>query len=512
MKKILLTLFILFIGIKSYAATVWINDARAQFQTNSLVILGVNIRTFNAKDLNKNGIIEEKLGEERGNFLNAIDRLDELAMQGVNTIHLLPITPVGKLKAVGTAGSLYALNSFNEINPQLKSKKSKLSVKEQAIRFIDEAHRRKIRVIVDLPAYASYDYYLKNNLLFETNDSKASIIPKDYTAVRLLNAGKQGRINLDLLDQYKAFVDMMLEIGVDGIVANDAYIKPADFWSDLIKYTKAKSPQFLFVAQATDREVPLNNNKKLPFTPYNELLQAGFDGYFAGYYRFSDWTTANELYEHVKFNQKLFSKYTLIKSDIGSFATRDVVSPILTNGTPYSIMVAWLNATLPVNSYFIDGFQSGDDYMYPWENKRAQKSFTDDNFYFAQRGKMDIFNFSRKPGASNGDVLQNFILANKFKYMMNQIMPNASFVPLATNSSNVFAYARTTKNNSVIVIGNMDFANMQNVKITIPHLNDKVSLVPVKIADIPVIQRNRINTILAPGEVQVLLAKDFSIK
>ena len=118
MKNLLLSLLILFLGIQANAATVWINDARAQFQTNSLVILGINIRTFNAKDLNKNGIIEPKSEEEKGSFLNAIDRLDELAMQGVNTVHLLPITPVGKIKALGTAGSLFALNSFDEVNPQ----------------------------------------------------------------------------------------------------------------------------------------------------------------------------------------------------------------------------------------------------------------------------------------------------------------------------------------------------------------------------------------------------------
>ena len=510
MKKILLTLFILCLSLKSYAATVWINDARAQYQTNSLVILGVNMRTFNAKDYNKNGIIEERKGEEKGNFLNAIDRLDELAMQGVNTIHLFPITPVGKLKAKGTAASLYALNSFNEINPQLASQKSKLSVKEQAIRFIDEAHRRKIRVLVDLPAYASYDYYLKYHSLFETNPAQAALVPYDYTDVRILKAGKEGRINLDLLDKYKSFVDMAIEIGADGIVANDAFTKPADFWSDLIKYTRAISPQFLFIAQSTDKDLPIHEACQV--THYSKLLDAGFDGYFGGYNRFSEWTTANDLHEHVKFNQKLFSKYNLIKSGLGTFATRDNVSPILTNGTPYSIMLAWLNATLPLNSYFVDGFQFGDDYMYPLENKKAKKSFTDDNFYFIQRGKMDIFNFSRKPEGSNGDVLQNFILANKFKYMMNQIMPNAEFIPLATNSANAFAYARTTKNNSVIVIGNMDFSNMQNVKVSIPHLNDKVAIVPIKIADIPVVKRNRINTILAPGEIQVLLVKDFSIK
>ncbi|MBR2525044.1 hypothetical protein IKE67_01120, partial [bacterium] len=256
MKKIFLTILLLFIGLKSYSATVWINDTRSQFQTNSLVILGINIRTFNAKDLNKNGIIELKQGEERGNFLNAIDRLDELAMQGVNTVHLLPITPVGKIKAVGTAGSLYALNAFDELNSQLASKKSKLSVKEQAIRFVDEAHRRKIRVIVDLPAFASYDYYLKYNLLFLTDGAGAPVVPADYTDLRALFTGKNGRINLDLLDEYKKFVDMMLEIGADGIVADNAATKPSDFWSELIAYTRAKSPQFLFLAQATDKDIP----------------------------------------------------------------------------------------------------------------------------------------------------------------------------------------------------------------------------------------------------------------
>ena len=511
MKKILLITILMIFGLKSYAATVWINDARAQFQTNSLVILGVNIRTFNAKDYNKNGIIEEKLDEERGNFINAIDRLDEIALQGVNTIHLLPVTPVGKLKAQGTAGSLYALNGFDEINQQLKSKRSKLSAKEQARRFIDEAHRRKIRVIVDLPAYASYDFYLKNTSLFLTDRRKAPIALEDKNDIRVLNSGSESRINIDLLNEYKKFVNLMTELGADGIVASDAYTKPAAFWKDLIDYARALNPQFLFLAEATDMdEKPIW--KEIPFTTYDKLLNAGFDGYYGGYSRLSDWQVANQLYEQVIFNQKLFSKYKLIKSCIGSFATYKSVSPMLINGAPYANMIAWLNATLPVNAYYVDGIQSGDDYMYPWENKKAVKTYTDDNFYFAQRGKIDIYNFSRKPGASNGEVLQNFVLANKFKYMMNQLMPDANFVPLQTNSVNVFAFARSNKKNSVIVIGNMDFSNMQNVKVSVPHLNEKVSVIPIKIADIPIVHRNRINTILAPGEVHVLLTKDFSIK
>ena len=41
--------------------------------------------------------------EESGNFINAIDELDNLTKMGINTIHVLPITPVGKIKAFGTA-------------------------------------------------------------------------------------------------------------------------------------------------------------------------------------------------------------------------------------------------------------------------------------------------------------------------------------------------------------------------------------------------------------------------
>ena len=510
MKKIFLVLAILLIGIKAHTATVWVNDARLLFQNNASIIMAINIRTFNAKDVNKNGIIENKYGEERGNFINAIYRLDQLALQGVNTIELLPITSVGKIKALGTAGSLYALNSFTEINPQLASDKSKLSPKQQAIRFIDEAHKRKLRVIVDLPSCASYDYYLNNQVLFLKKENLSPVIPGDWTDIRVLDAGNNNYLNNNLLQKYKQFIDLMYEIGADGIVASNASMKPYKFWQELIDYTREKSPQFLFIAQATDKDIPMPD--KIPFTPYDKLLEAGFDGYFAGYYRFPDWRTAQDLYNHVKFNTELFSKYKQIKSSIGSFSTVDSVSPVLINGSQYPIMISWLNATLPVNSYFVDGFQSGDDYSYPWENKRAVKSYTDDDFYFIHKGKIDLFNFSRKPGGNDGNIMQNFVLANKFKYILNTTISNPNFVPLASNIDDVFSFARADKTNSVVVIGNMDFQNMQNVKVTVPHLTDKVSIVPIKIDEIPIIEKGRINTILAPGEIQVMLLKDFSIK
>lgn len=61
------------------------NDLRTLFLTNKANICGINLRTFNAKDTNGNEIIDEN--EESGNFINAIDRLDEI--KGLESIRFM---------------------------------------------------------------------------------------------------------------------------------------------------------------------------------------------------------------------------------------------------------------------------------------------------------------------------------------------------------------------------------------------------------------------------------------
>ena len=132
-KKFLVLLIFIFSGNICFAEIG--NDMRTMFINNQAIICGINLRTFNAKDTNDNGIIDNN--EESGNFLNSIERLDEIKALGINTLHLLPITPTGKLKALGTAGSLYAISDFTEIIEQLVDKFSDLTPKEQAKKFIE---------------------------------------------------------------------------------------------------------------------------------------------------------------------------------------------------------------------------------------------------------------------------------------------------------------------------------------------------------------------------------------
>jgi len=484
------------------------NDLRTLFLNNQSNILGINIRTFNAKDLNGNEIIDAN--EESGNFLNAIERLDEIKGLGINTIHLLPITPVGKLKALGTAGSLYAIADFESINEQLIDKNSALSPKEQVKKFINECHKRGIRVIADLPSCGSYDLFLKRPELFIKNDKNVSIVPTDWTDVRLLNTGNNDKLNQDVLDVHKKFIDMVINLGFDGIRADVATIKPSGFWEEIIKYAREKDKEFMFLAEASDswREPP---SKYAEFTPYDELLNAGFDGYYGSFFNLKEWN-ANELIEHIKFNNKLLKSYNEPKSVIMSFATHDEISPVIVHGKEFSVMIAWLEAILPYNPYAIDGFPYGDEYIYPWANNKAEYTQTDDDTYFVHRGKPDIFNFSRalKGGKKgiNKTVLTNFKDAYKFRAENIDLVTNGDFTQLKTKDNKIFAIMITQKGKNpvrIIALGNLDFKNTkENVTIKIPKLKKTSELDFVHGDGSLKIHRNRLHTSLTPGEIEVV--------
>ena len=511
-KRFLAILGVICLTVPSvFASDVWVNDLRSLFLSDSAVIYEINMRTFGAQDINKDGIIDKSDGEESGNFLNAISRLDELMASGVNTIHVMPVMAIGKTKALGAAGSLYSAASFSELNPQLKSDKTALSLEEQAVKFINEAHKRNIRVMIDLPACGAYDLYLKRPELFVKDSSGQPIIPSDWTDVRLLDAGDENNINQDVYNLYKGFVDYVMQLGVDGIRADVASTKPANFWKELISYSRKRDPQFMWLAEASDSWTEPVSPKSV-FTPYDKLLEAGFDGFYASYFNMKDWRNASELMNHIKFTNSLKTKYGQPKAVIGSFTTHDELSPVLINGQPYSNMILWLNSTLPVNSYYVDGFDTGDNYIYLWGNKKARITYTDDEYYFVHRGKIDIFNFSRRPGGKNINFKRDFAIANGFKHFIAPIIANGRFVELKSNNSSVFAYGLSYNKTTVLVFGNMSFRTNNEAVIKVPHYNDSFLTIPVEMDTAPVSKKDKFNVNLMPGEIQVLLVNEFELK
>ncbi len=521
MKKLLIKLSLLsafaFASAPSYAYMnngVWINDMKSLFARNQAIIMAINIRTFNANDKDKNDIVEIEKGETPGYFTNAIKRLDELQKMNINTVHLLPITPVGKVKATGTAGSLYAISSFTQLNPQLDDPSNNLTVSQEAKKFIDECHKRNIRVIVDLPSCGSYDMYLARPNLFAKGKDGQPVVPADWTDVRLFKVhNEDGSLNDELFVEYRKYVDMMQKLGVDGIRADVATSKPFEFWQKLISYAKGKDKQFLFLAEASESwNEPVAEGA--PFTPYYKLLEAGFDGWYGSFMNFKDWKTSDKfekeigLVESVK---KEFAAKNQPKSVIGSFATHDELSPIITGGMPFSEMIIWLQATLPINSYFVDGFQTGDSYQYQYANQKADKTYTDDDYYYVHKGKFDIFNYSRKPGMKNDDLVQDFTLANKFKLMSTEILNKGQIKFLKTSNENVFAYELKYNASSILVILNKDLVYPSSVEVPLKgFVPDKYMVIPFKIDSEPKFKKGKVSIDLKPGEISVILMSKHS--
>ena len=500
--------FLLFFSTQAaFAQSGWVNDAKNLFTTNRMVIYALNVRSFNAEDTNGNDIVEPEIGEVSGNFINAAKRLDEIARLGFNTVYLMPITKTGKLKALGTAGSLYAMDSFDALSPLLHDKTDERNVFEQAKFFVSEAHKKGLRVILDMPSCGSYDMSLEKPDLFLRNKNGEAIIPADWTDVRLFKVYDGNELNRELVESYKKFINMALELEVDGIRADVAAIKPPEFWKEIIDYTRLRSPQFLFLAEA---ETSWGNPVKgQPYTSVEKLLEAGFDGYFGDYSTFSELTKARDFVKKIKTDEKIAKKFEGkgygSKAVMASFATHDQQSPMLHGNSNYWETVLWLSLTMPLNTYFLDGFQTGDNYIYKYENKPAEKSYTDDDVYFLHSGKFDIFNLSRKPGGNRGDLYEIFKNAMKFKVWSKDILQNGKMTILKTNQRNVFGYSRDFGNDSIIVVGNLDSKNSHAAIAQVKGLNKKSFFSPIKINNNPTIKRGKLSTDLNPSEVQVYM-------
>ena len=504
MKKTIITLLLLFgINVFAYAD----NNLREMFKNNKSVIYSVNLRTFNANDKNGNGIIDFSLGESSGSFLNAINRLDEIKELGINTLHILPINSVGKIKALGTAGSLYAMSDFTTLNSQLVDSDSELSPRQQAKLFIEECHKRGIKVIIDLPSCGAYDLYINRPDLFVLDKDGSAFIPADWVDVRLFDVPNDEKLlKSDIFNLHKFFVKYMIDLGADGIRADVATIKPYIFWKELISFARKINPNYMFLAEASEAWTQPASEKAY-FTDYKQLLEAGFDGYYGNYFELKNWKQMKDLTNSIKNQQKVFKKYKEKKSVIGSFETHDVVSPLLTGGENYSKIIIWLNATLPLNPYYVDGFLQADDYIYEYSNKKASETFTDDEFYYVHQGQIDIFNFSRKPGSDSTVLIEEHKKAIELRKTFEEAITKGKFIQLSKDDSEIFAYQRTYNKSSVVIIINRNLVKSNDLNIKIKNVSKKSNINFIKSSNSVSLTGSRISGKLKPAEIIILTVK-----
>ena len=490
---------------------VYKNNLRTKFKNNDAKIMGIVIRNFGAEDRTGNELLRD--GDIRGNFNNAVNRLDEMKKLGINTLHVLPVNPPGKQNAMGTAGSVYAPADFLKIDPALDDPNDPRDVKEEFRNFINECHKRGISVMLDLPSCASYDLFLARPELMAFEKDGTPKTPQGWNDIRMFNPWKdesKRELNPDLLQMHKDFVDMCIDLGVDGIRADVARTKPTEFWDILTTYSRQRDPEFAWLAESytyEDASPQLNMNYDRP----QDSLRAGFDSYYGQYHIFHEWHKASDLISYVRDNINMSKELEPGKSLIGSFGTHDDISIMNHGGVTYSNLVSGIQATLPMlNPYYFDGYQTGDDYIYDFEGTTDEQTDTDSNECTVHRGRPDIFNFSR-PLIGKHPEIGDFMKATldvREKY--KDVIEKGSFIPLPVkNNKNdqIIAYARHLNGKTLIVIANRDVNARQGGTIEIPGLSgfEKLNNLFPTTGEKSVLQADegKINVDLGPGRIHL---------
>jgi len=182
----------------------------------------------------------------QGDFNGITARLDDLKQLGVTILWLMPIHPIGQEKKKGSIGSPYAVRDYYAINPDYGSK-------EDFNRLISEAHRRDMKVIIDIVAnHTSWDSVLMKNPAFYVHDASGRITyPHDWSDVAKLNYDNP-ELRRYMTDMLKYWIR---DFDLDGFRCDVAEEVPTDFWENARVELEKIKPDIIMLAEGHKPEL-----------------------------------------------------------------------------------------------------------------------------------------------------------------------------------------------------------------------------------------------------------------
>lgn len=201
------------------------------------------------RDWVRDGVVYEifpRAFSQQGNFNGITARLDDLKELGVNILWLMPIHPIGQEKKKGTIGSPYAVRDYYGINPDY-------GTKEDFKRLIAEAHRRGMKVIIDIVAnHTSWDSVMMKNPEFYEHDASGRITyPHDWSDVAELNYSNPA-LRRYMTDMLKYWIR---EFDLDGFRCDVAEEVPTDFWENARAELDSIKPDIVTLAEGHKAEL-----------------------------------------------------------------------------------------------------------------------------------------------------------------------------------------------------------------------------------------------------------------
>jgi cyclomaltodextrinase / maltogenic alpha-amylase / neopullulanase len=217
-----------------------------------------------SRDWVRDGVVYEifpRAFSPEGNFNGITAQLDRLKDLGVTVLWLMPIHQIGQEKKKGTIGSPYAVRDYYSINPDY-------GTKEELRRLITEAHKRGLKIIIDIVAnHTSWDSVMMKNPDFYKHDAQGKIIfPYDWSDVAWLNY-ENPKLREYMTEMLKYWIR---EFDLDGFRCDVAGEVPVDFWErarseiekikpDIVMLAEASQPDLLVKAFDLDYAWPLHS-------------------------------------------------------------------------------------------------------------------------------------------------------------------------------------------------------------------------------------------------------------
>jgi len=204
-----------------------------------------------SRDWVRDGVVYEifpRAFSPQGTFNGITARLDDLKDLGVDILWLMPIHPIGQEKKKGTIGSPYAVRDYYGINPDY-------GTAADLHRLIKEAHRRHLKVIIDIVAnHTSWDSVMMKWPDFYEHDAQGHITyPHDWYDVAKLNY-KNPKLR-DYMTKMLAY--WIREFDLDGFRCDVAEDVPTDFWENARAELDKIKPNIVMLAEGHKAELLL---------------------------------------------------------------------------------------------------------------------------------------------------------------------------------------------------------------------------------------------------------------
>ncbi len=180
---------------------------------------------------------------EEGTFKAFEEHLERLKDTGINTLWFMPIHPISKTERKGTLGSYYAVDDYMEVNPEF-------GTMEDFQHLVDKAHEMGFKVILDWVAnHTGWDHsWIKEHDDWFEHDKDGEITyPYDWSDVAELNYDNY-EMRAEMIRCMQYWVE---EVGIDGFRCDHAIGVPASFWNAAVYKLKSINSEIMMLAESS---------------------------------------------------------------------------------------------------------------------------------------------------------------------------------------------------------------------------------------------------------------------